>query len=151
MPWVAQAQLDRKILRLLVSDSRAALSDIGASVGLSTTALHHRIKRLKKNKVIKRFTIALSEEFYEAQIGCFVKVFKFKKSSIELSQKLKAIYEVESCWSVAGEESLLLKIRTKSTKELQAVLEVIGKIEGIERTVTSLIVEEHFNKGAVIL
>lgn len=144
-------EIDRKILRLLIVNSQSPLSEIGAGVGLSTTALHHRIKRLTQKKVIKRFTVAISEEFYQTQISCFVKILKHKKSSIELAQKFKAINEIESCYSVAGEESLFLKVRAKSTQGLQSTLEAINKIEGVERTVTSLIIEEHFNKGNVVL
>ena len=143
--------IDRKILRLLLNDSQMPLSTIGEEVGLSTTALHHRIKSLKKNKIIKRFTISVSENFYESQISCFVKILKHKKSSIDIAQKLKAIPEVESCYSVTGEESLLLKVRAKSTKDFQNALEVINKVDGVERTVSSLIIEEHFNKGMVVL
>ena len=143
--------IDRKILRLLLNDSQTPLSTMSAEVGLSVTALHHRIRNLKKRKVIKRFTIALAEDFYESQISCFVKIIKFKKSSIDLALKLKSVPGVESCYSVTGEESLLLKVRAKSAKDFQNTLEVINRIEGVERTVSNLIIEEHFNKGLVIL
>lgn len=121
-----------------------------ANSRLSTTALHHRIKNLKKRKVIQRFTISLSEDVYEGYVSCFVKVIKSRKSSIELAQKLKTLNEVEACYSVAGEESLLLKVRSKSTKDFQTVLELINKIDGVERTISSLIIEEHFNKGQTV-
>lgn len=144
-------EIDKKVLRCLVEDSQQSLTEVGERVGLSTTALHHRIKNLKKQNVIKRFTILISDEFFEAQISCFVRVIKLKKSSVELAKRLRQVPGVESCYSVTGEESLLLKIRARSTKDLQDTLEVINKIEGVERTLTSLIIEEHFNKGAVIL
>lgn len=144
-------EIDKKILRCLMADSQQPLTEIGESVGLSTTALHHRIKNLKKRNIIQRFTISISDEYFESEISCFVRVIKLKKSSVELAKKLKMVPGVESCYSVTGEESLLLKVRARSTKDLQDVLEVINKVEGIERTLTSLIIEEHFNKGAVIL
>lgn len=143
-------EVDRKILRLLVAGADSSLTEIGEQVGLSTTALHHRIKNLKKRKVIQRFTIALSEAVYEGYVSCFVKVIKTRKSSIELSQKFRSISEVEACYSVAGEESLLLKVRSKSTKDFHTVLEQINKIDGVERTISSLIIEEHFNKGQTV-
>ena len=142
---------DRKILRLLLNDSQMPLSSMSEEVGLSTTALHHRIKNLKKRKVIKKFTISLSKDFHDSHVSCFVKVIKFKKSSIELAQKFKSIAEIESCYSVTGEESLFLKVRARSTKDFQSILEVINKIEGVERTISSLIIEEHFDKGMIIL
>ena len=143
--------LDRKILRILLNDSQKPLAEIGEEVGLSTTALFHRIKNLKQKKIIKKFTIAISENFYESQVSCFVKILKHRKSSIDIAQKLKAIPEVESCYSVTGEESLLIKVRARSAKDFQQVLEVISKVDGVERTVSSLIIDEHFNKGVVVL
>ena len=80
--------VDRKILKSLIAAADRSLTEIGEQVGLSTTALHHRIKNLKKRKVIQRFTITLSETIYEGYVSCFVKVIKSKRSSIELAQKL---------------------------------------------------------------
>lgn len=142
--------VDRKILRALIAEADQSLTHLGGLVGLSTTALHHRIKNLKKKKVIQRYTITLSNHIFETYVTCFVKIIKSKKSSIDLAQKLKALAEIEACYSVAGEESLLLKVRSKSTKDFQSTLELINKIDGVERTISSLIIEEHFNKGQAI-
>ena len=139
--------IDRKILKQLAQDSQTHLSELSETVGLSTTALHHRIRRMKKEKIISRFSIILNPSAFGESMVCFVRVLKFKRSSVDLASKFKLISEVEGCYSVTGEESLLLKIRVRTTIELQEVLERLQKIDGVERTLTSLVIEEHFDRG----
>ena len=142
--------IDRKILKQLAQDSQMHLSELSEAVGLSTTALHHRIRRMKNDKIISRFSIVLNPSAFGENMLCFVRVLKFKRSSVDLASKFKLIPEVEGCYSVTGEESLLLKIRVRNTIELQEVLERLQKIEGVERTLTSLVIEEHFDRGISI-
>lgn len=81
---------------------------------------------------------------------CFIRILKFKKSSVDLATRFKQIPEVEGCYSVTGEESLLLKVRVRNSTGLQEVLERLQKIEGVERTLTSLVIEEHFDRGFLV-
>lgn len=140
-------RIDRKILMLLQADSQMSLLKISEEVGLSATALHHRIKKLKKSGVIRRFTIQIDIRKSSRDLISFVSIVKNKNSTIEIAQKLKAIPQIESCHSVTGEVSLTVKIRFSDTVELQAILEKIHKISGVERTLTSLMIEEHFDRG----
>lgn len=139
--------LDRKILKQLSQNSQLPLAELSAAVGLSTTALHHRIRRLKKEKVIDRFSIVINPTAFGDYLLCFIRVLKSKKSSIDLAAKIKQLSEVEGCYSIAGEESILLKVRVHNTTDLQQVLERLQKIDGIDRTLTSLVIEEHFDRG----
>lgn len=148
---MALDDIDRKILRQLSQNSQMPLSELSEVIGLSTTALHHRIRRLKKDKVIDRFSIVLNPKAIGEQLVCFIRVLKFKKSSVNLAAKFKQLTEIEGCYSVTGEESLLLKIRVKNTAELQKLLERLQAIEGVERTLTSVVIEEHFDRGLHIL
>lgn len=139
--------IDRKILKQLSDNSQIPLAELSEAVALSPTALHHRIHKLKAEKIIDRFSIILNPSAFGKFMLCFVKVVKFKRSSIDLAAKFRQIHEIEGCFSVTGDESLLLKVRVGNTSELQQVLERIQKIEGVERTLTSLVIEEHFDRG----
>ena len=139
--------IDRKILKQLSQNSQIPLSELSEVVSLSTTALHHRIRKLKEDKIIERFSIVLNPAAFGSHMLCFIKVLKFKKSSIDLAAKFKQVPEVEGCYSVTGEESLLLKVRVANTSELQQVLERLQKFDGVERMLTSLVIEEHFDRG----
>ena len=119
---------------------------LSENIGLSSTALHHRIQKLKKSGAIKRFTIQIDTKKSSRELTAFVSVVKHKKSSIEIANKLKTIPQVESCFSVTRDVSLQAKVRVGDTQELESILEKIQKLEGVERTFTNLIIEEHFDR-----
>src|SRR4028118_915991 len=45
--------LDRRILTLLATDGRMSFTDLGKATGLSTSAVHQRVKRLEQRGLIQ--------------------------------------------------------------------------------------------------
>ncbi len=58
--------LDAQILRLLAADGRMSFTDLGKATGLSTSAVHQRVKRLEQRGVIKGYGAAIDY----ARSGC---------------------------------------------------------------------------------
>jgi len=65
----------------------------------------------------------------------------------EFNEAVAALPEVCEVHSVAGEESFILKVMTKSTGELDEFLSRLKKIEGIERTKTLIVLSTPFERG----
>ena len=53
---------DEKILKNLLADSRLSARQLALKLGMSTVTVLSRIKKLEKNKVIKRYTAILEHE-----------------------------------------------------------------------------------------
>jgi len=53
---------DRTIVRLLAADGRMSFTDLGKATGLSTSAVHQRVKRLEKRGVITGYGASVSHE-----------------------------------------------------------------------------------------
>ncbi|CAM5716886.1 hypothetical protein SALBM311S_05250 [Streptomyces alboniger] len=47
-------ELDRQIVQLLVKDGRMSYTDLGKATGLSTSAVHQRVRRLEQRGVDPR-------------------------------------------------------------------------------------------------
>jgi Lrp/AsnC family leucine-responsive transcriptional regulator len=45
-------KIDRQILRQLADDGRMSYTDLGKATGLSTSAVHQRVKRLEERGLI---------------------------------------------------------------------------------------------------
>ena len=54
--------LDRTIVRLLAADGRMSYTDLGKATGLSTSAVHQRVRRLEQRGVIKGYTIVVDHD-----------------------------------------------------------------------------------------
>ena len=50
---------DRTIVDLLAADGRMSFTDLGKATGLSTSAVHQRVKRLEKRGLITGYGAAI--------------------------------------------------------------------------------------------
>jgi Lrp/AsnC family leucine-responsive transcriptional regulator len=57
------------------------------------------------------------------------------------------IKQIEECHGVAGEDCIMVKLRTQSTSELSNLIDAIREIEGVDRTLTVVVLETHFERG----
>ena len=54
--------MDARIISALGADGRRSYADVGTEVGLSTAAVHERVKKLLDKGVIRRFSISVAPE-----------------------------------------------------------------------------------------
>lgn len=139
--------VDRKILTLLKGDARLPYADIGKKVHLSAPAVHARVKKLESSGVILKHTISLSPEKMGSGLCAFVRIARSKGLGAPVAEALLKIKQVEECHSTAGEDCLFVKVRVTSSLELSRILDQIRAIEGIDRTITSVVLETHFERG----
>ena len=53
---------DRRIVELLAADGRMSFTDLGKATGLSTSAVHQRVKRLEQRGLITGYGAAVDHE-----------------------------------------------------------------------------------------
>jgi Lrp/AsnC family leucine-responsive transcriptional regulator len=123
---VTQSELegtDRKILELLAHDGRMSFTDLGKATGLSTSAVHQRVKRLESRGLITGYGATLDHEQLGLPLTAFISIRAIDPSQPDDSpERVRHIPEIESCWSVAGDESYILKVRVASPLALEDLL-----------------------------
>ena len=114
---------DRKILDLLAADGRMSFTDLGKATGLSTSAVHQRVKRLEQRSLILGYGATINHDEIGLPLTAFISIRPIDPSQPDDSpERLRDIPEIESCWSVAGEESYILKIRVPTPAHLEDLL-----------------------------
>ncbi|WP_309650684.1 Lrp/AsnC family transcriptional regulator [Nocardioides sp.] len=114
---------DRKILELLARDGRMSFTDLGKATGLSTSAVHQRVKRLEQRGLILGYGATINHDEIGLPLTAFISIRPIDPSQPDDSpERLRDIPEIESCWSVAGEESYILKIRVPTPAHLENLL-----------------------------
>jgi len=115
--------LDREILRLLLADGRMSYTDLGKETGLSTSAVHQRVRRLEQRGVIRGYTVQVDFEAIGLSLTAFVSVTPLDPAAPDdVAQRLAALPEIEACHSVAGSENYILKVRVASPGALEELL-----------------------------
>ena len=115
--------LDRQIVTLLARDGRMSFTDLGKATGLSTSAVHQRVRRLEQRGVIKGYAAVVDYDAIALPLTAFIAVKPFDPSQPDdAPDQLQDIPEIEACHSVAGDESYLLKVRVASPGDLEDLL-----------------------------
>ena len=115
--------LDRRILTLLATDGRMSFTDLGKATGLSTSAVHQRVKRLEQRGLIKGYGATIDYDQVGMPLTAFISIRPIDPSQPDDSpDRLSGISEIESCWSVAGDESYILKVRVGAPIDLEELL-----------------------------
>ena len=143
--------IDRQILRLLCQDGRMSFTDLGRATGLSTSAVHQRVRRLEQRGVIQGYSAVVHSESVGLPLTAFVSLTPLDPArDDDVPGKLAKFNDIEACHSVAGEETYILKVRAASPGSLETLL---GKIrsEAEVSTHTTIVLSTPFEARALPL
>ena len=130
-------QKDLLLLKLLQENSRISASEVGGKLNLSVPAASERIKKLLEGGYIKKFTAQLDSKKLGYDLTAFISVDSDSSSHYEdIVERSNENDFVLECHSVTGEGSHLLKIRLKTSTDLESLLSEIQGWPGVIRTHT---------------
>jgi len=124
--FVAVEETDEAIVAALAADGRLSYTDLAERVGLSVSAAHQRVRRLEQRGVIKGYTARLDLEAVGLPMTAFVAIRPIDPASPDdAPERLAHLPEIESCYSVAGEDFYLLLVRVAGPGDLERLLQEI--------------------------
>lgn len=130
-------KIDRQILRLLAADGRMSFTDLGKETGLSTSAIHQRVKRLEQRGIITGYTATFDHAAIGKPMTAFISITPIDAAAADdYPERLGGLPQIESCWSVAGEESYILKVRVATPLDLEGLLAKIRAVANVSTRTT---------------
>jgi len=140
-------EIDHQLLGLLQRDAGQSYAALAGAVGLSAGATHDRVRKLKEAGLIRRTTIEVDAKALGRGVLAHVLVEAGAwMGGPETGEALAAIPQVEEAHVIAGPATLLLKVRTGSTEELQQVLRALHDVEGVASTQTIVVLDTFFER-----
>jgi Lrp/AsnC family leucine-responsive transcriptional regulator len=119
-------ETDRAIVAALTGDGRCSYTDLAERVGLSVSAVHQRVRRLEQRGVIAGYTARINLEALGLPLTAFVAVKPTDPAAPDdTPDRLAHLSAIESCYSIAGDDNYLLKVRVASPAELERLLQQI--------------------------
>lgn len=129
--------LDRQIVQLLTKDGRMSYTDLGKATGLSTSAAHQRVRRLEQRGVIRGYSAIVDADELGLPLTAFVSIKPIDPSAPDdTPDRLAFLPEIEACYSVAGEENYILKVRVGTPADLEALLAKIRSSANVSTRTT---------------
>ncbi len=125
---------------------------MAAIVGLGSSAVHERVKRLEQRGYVKGYGARLDAQRLGIELVAFVSVYtQYDVQYDAFHSTIAALPEVSEVYSVAGEESFLLKVSTRSTAHLDDFLTRLKSIAGIARSKTTIVLSTPFERNGIAL
>lgn len=140
---------DRTILTILRSEGRASHARIAKQVGLSAPAIGERIRKLEAAGVIREYRAVFDPSSIGLAICAFVAIApQPRKPAADLVARLSEMPEIEELHAVAGNYSYIAKVRVPSPHDLDAFLDRLFMVEGVERTETTMVLRTNLERAA---
>lgn len=140
--------VDLKILALLTEDAKIPYTEIAKKVFVSGGTVHVRMRKMEEMGIVKGTTLKMDYSKMGYDITAFLGIYLEKSSLYDgVIEQLKKIPEIVIINYTTGNYNIFLKMHCRDTMHLRDVLhDKIQKIEGIERTETSISLEESLNR-----
>ncbi|MFN3670960.1 MAG: Lrp/AsnC family transcriptional regulator [Bosea sp. (in: a-proteobacteria)] len=137
---------DRQLLSMLSENARAPIAELGRRLGLSRTTVQGRIERLERRGVIAGYRAVLSDAHEQGLVRAHVLITALPKFAARVEAELRQIGDVRTLHSVSGHFDLIAIVAAASIGELDRLIDRIGALDGVERTLSSIILSTRIER-----
>jgi Lrp/AsnC family transcriptional regulator for asnA, asnC and gidA len=139
--------VDKEIIYMLMDNAKTSLAHISKNVGISTTAVHQRIKKLEQAGVIENSISFLNPKKIGYKVVSYIGVFLDQPSYYHDAVKaLKEVNEVVEAHYTTGNYTIFLKVLCRDNDHLMEILNKLQKLKGVTRTETFISLEQSINR-----
>ncbi|MBS7660291.1 Lrp/AsnC family transcriptional regulator [Candidatus Bathyarchaeota archaeon] len=134
---------DLAIIRCLQEDSSTPFTEIARRLKVSESTIRKRVEKLRKDGVIKKFTIIVEPSKMGLNTVAIVGIDVDPQKLLEVADKLCKIPETRYVATSTGDHMIMTEIWTRDGKELTKVIsEKIGTIDGVKKICPAIILEK---------
>ncbi|MEI2764288.1 MAG: Lrp/AsnC family transcriptional regulator [Dermatophilaceae bacterium] len=127
-------KLDRRLVQLLAGDGRMSYTDLGKAMGLSTSAVHQRVRRLEERGVVQGYRAVVDAESIGLPLTAFVSMLPLDPAAPDdIPDRIRGLTEIEACYSVAGDFNYVAVVRVATPAQLE---DLIGRIRSVAHVQT---------------
>jgi Lrp/AsnC family leucine-responsive transcriptional regulator len=124
------------------------LRSLADATGLSVSAVQARVRRLESTGVIRGYAADVDPDAIGLPLAALVAVTPLDPASeYDIPDRLAGLTEVESCHSVAGEDSFVLFVRVASPSALEALIREIRRRANVS-TRTTVVLQTFYERRA---
>ena len=140
--------IDKKILKMLMENSRRPILEIAKNIGISGAAIHQRLRKLEKNNLIIGSSIKVNTKILGYTTMAFIGIFLDRATNNKtVVNQLREIKEILECHYTTGDWSILAKLICKDNEDLMEILtKKIQTIKGVARTETYISLEQQISR-----
>lgn len=141
-------EIDRKILKFLISNARMPFLEIARECGISGAAIHQRIKKLEDSGVILGSRLIVDPKKMGFDVCAFISI-RIQDPQLQLTtvEELKRIPEIVECHFITGTYNVMVKLYCLDNDHLmKTIFNCILPVPGVSTTQTYISLNEAFQR-----
>ena len=140
--------IDKKIIKVLENDARTSLRKISELVDVSLGTVSNRVKRMERNGVIRGYSVILDPDKIGWELNVVIGLRIQKGRLIEIQERIAKDSRVHGVYDVTGDFDSMVIARAKNRKDLDDLSKNVLSIDGVERSITHLVLNTVKEKTA---
>jgi Lrp/AsnC family transcriptional regulator, leucine-responsive regulatory protein len=118
--------LDRRILEVLLQDSRVSLKALAQRVGLSSPSISERLRRLEERGVVRAFTVEIDPGSLGYHVQAIVRIRPLPGQQHIVRKMIEETPEFCECDKVTGDDCYVARLFVRSIEELDRIIDRIA-------------------------
>jgi Lrp/AsnC family leucine-responsive transcriptional regulator len=146
-------QHDRRIAAILQLDGRRSAEEIAAEIGLSASAIHRRIARMREEGAIAADVALLDPKAFGVGMTFIVEIVLEKVRVPEVTaikKRLKAAPEVQQIYNVTGDVDLMLIVLARDVEHFEEISRNLFSADPLVRRYRTSVVMDRVKTGQTI-
>lgn len=137
---------DEALLARLQENARTSTAELARALGLSRTTVQSRLERLERSGVITGYTVRLSDARSRSMVQAYVWVTVAPRAAAAVVAALRRLPAVRLLHSVSGPFDMVVMACAPSVGHIDALIDSIGALEGVERTTSSIVLSTKIDR-----
>jgi len=138
--------LDRELISLLKVNARLPVVKLAKALGCARSTVQLRLKALEDSGVLTGYTVGVAQAQVGHRIRAIVLISIDSKHEHEVVKALARRHEIDKIYSVSGRYDLCAMLATESTQELDAVIDRMRAIKGVEDTFSTILLSSKLDR-----
>lgn len=141
--------VDRQILTEISRDARATLAQLSEAVGLSSSAVQSRLRRLESRGVIAGYRTIIDADAVGKPLAAFIEITPLDPGQPDNAPELlEHMPEIEACHSIAGNASYMLFVRVAAPRALEKLVGEIRLAANVS-TRTTVVLQTYYENRPI--
>jgi Lrp/AsnC family leucine-responsive transcriptional regulator len=148
MPRHLDDPTDKQLASLLVADGRSTLKNLAEATGLSVSAVQARVRKLESDGIIRGYQADVDPVALGLPLAAIMAITpRDPEHEYDIPARVSELTEIESCHSVAGDDSFVLFVRVATPLALEELIREIRRRADVS-TRTTVVLQTLFERKA---
>lgn len=132
-------EIDRKLLRELLTDSKRSYRELASAIGVSAATVINHVQRLESAGVIKDYSARLDHERLGYELTVVTEIVVSKGKLLETDEEIAKIPNVCAVYDITGQTDAMVVAKFKSRNKLSDFTKALLAMPYVERTNTHVV------------